>query len=480
MTLPQGVPGALGRRGAPPLKAGAPVGRLRAIGLASGHALTDAKPGFFGVVLAAYLAITISRIHEVIPFFTRLYLGKVSAALLLIAAFSRLRGSDLQRVFKTRVAKYVGILTVIALVSVPGSAWPKQSFTFFQDWWPQVMLMFVCVCVGFVNRRTAYLCVVTVTLSAGFAALVMLATNNVDGGGRAFIGTYRSATYDANMSAALFVLALPYAAMLAVGRGWTRWAGIALIPLLIAATLATASRGGVLALMVLGVTTVIFAPKQNRPKYIGLFVLAIAVAPFLPHSGLATRWAEFMQPGGDYNMTSRDGRIEVWKRGIGFMISHPVLGVGVRSYEIAGGTQAHSWVNAHNAFIQVGAELGVGGLVVFVMTIAAALRLALHARRRLSGSNLAPSDELGRSLVTAAFSALIAVIASAMFLSMAYDAITLFALAVPTGLALSLRGAVRPAVAGAGAPMAPARGNGPGWRSNRLARPMPRRVQPGT
>ena len=478
MTLPQGVPGALGRRGAPPLKAGAPLGRVRAIGLASSHAGSDAKPGFFGVVLAAYLAITISRIHEVVPYLTHLYLGKVSAALLLMAAFSRIRGSDIQRVFKTPVAKYVVILTAIALVSVPGSAWPKQSFTFFTDWWPQVMLMFVCVCAGFVNRRTAYLCVVTVTLAAGFGALVMMATNNVDGGGRAFIGTYRAATYDANMSAALFVLALPYAAMLAVGRGWTRWAGMALIPLLIAATLATASRGGVLALAVLGVTTVVFAPKQHRPKYIGLLVLAIAIAPFLPHSGLATRWAEFMQPGGDYNMTSRDGRIEVWKRGIGFMISHPVLGVGVRSYEIAGGTLAHSWVNAHNAFIQVGAELGVGGLVVFVMTISAALRLALQARRRLSGSNLTPSDELGRSLGTAAFSALVATLASAMFLSMAYDAMMLFALGVPTGLALSLRGVARPA--GAGALPVPTRGNGSGWRSNRATRPVPQRVRPGT
>jgi O-antigen ligase len=445
--------------------------------LASGQAVSDAKPGFFGVVLAAYLAITISRIHEVVPYLTHLYMGKVSAALLLMAAFSRIRGSDIQRVFRTPVAKYVAIMTAIAFVSVPGSAWPKQSFTFFQDWWPQVMLMFVCVCAGFANRRTAYLCVVTVTLSAGFAALVMMATNNIDGGGRAFIGTYGAATYDANMSAALFVLALPYAAMLAVSRGWTRWAGIALIPLLIAATLATASRGGVLALAVLGVTTVVFAPKQHRPKYIGLLVLAVAIAPFLPHSGLATRWAEFMQPGGDYNMTSRDGRIEVWKRGIGFMITHPVLGVGVRSYEIAGGTLAHSWVNAHNAFIQVGAELGVGGLVVFVMMVSAGLRLALQARRRLSGSTT-PSDELARGLMTAAFSALVAVIASAMFLSMAYDAITLFALAVPTGLALSLRGGARPA--GAGAPAAHPRGNAAGWRSNRIARPAPRRVQPGT
>jgi hypothetical protein len=103
--------------------------------------------------------------------------------------------------------------------------------------------------------------------------------------------------------------------------------------------------------------------------------------------------------------------------------------------------------------------------------------LALHARRRLSGNNLSPSDELGRSLVTAAFGALVATLASAMFLSMAYDAMMLFALGVPTGLALSLRGVARPA--GAGAPLAPSRGNAPGWRSNRVARPAPRRVQPG-
>jgi len=450
-----------------PPRAGSPNGRIRAIGLRSSQSLTEPDPGFFGVVLAAYIAVTISRIHEVIPVLTRLYLGKVSAAALLVAAFT-IPGSEFQRVFKTPVAKYVVILTVIAIASVPGSAWPRQSFSFFQDWWPQVMLMFVCVCAGFANKRTADLCLVTLTLSAGFAALMTMATGHVDSGGRAFIGNHYAATYDANMSAALFVCALPYAAMLAIRTGWTRWAGIAVIPVLIAATLATASRGGVLALGVLAITTIVFAPKQHRGKYIVLLVLSMAIAPFLPHSGLAQRWAEFMQPGGDYNMTSRDGRIEVWKRGIGFMLTHPILGVGVRSYEIAGGATAHSWVNAHNAFIQVGAELGVGGLVVFVMTVAAALRLALHARRRLTGDNLTPDEEMARNLFTAAFSSLVAVLASAMFLSMAYDGITLFALAVPTGLALSFRSAGRQSPAGTRAPSA--RGNATGWRTNRVVR----------
>ena len=218
-----------------PPRAGSPNGRIRAIGLRSSQSLTEPDPGFFGVVLAAYIAVTISRIHEVIPVLTRLYLGKVSAAALLVAAFT-IPGSEFQRVFKTPVAKYVVILTVIAIASVPGSAWPRQSFSFFQDWWPQVMLMFVCVCAGFANKRTADLCLVTLTLSAGFAALMTMATGHVDSGGRAFIGNHYAATYDANMSAALFVCALPYAAMLAIRTGWTRWAGIAVIPVLIAAT----------------------------------------------------------------------------------------------------------------------------------------------------------------------------------------------------------------------------------------------------
>jgi len=74
-----------------------------------------------------------------------------------------------------------------------------------------------------------------------------------------------------------------------------------------------------------------------------------------------------------------------------------------------------------------------------------------------------------RMLATAALCSLIGELTAAIFLSMAYDAMTLFALAVPTGLAMSLpvsnlKG--RLANTGGGGTRQPAQRR-PGWRSAR-------------
>src|SRR5512133_2778575 len=89
-------------------------------------------PAFFGTMVALYAAITVSRLNEVVPFLSRLYLGKVGAALLIVAAFALPRNGEFAASFKTTVMKCMLVITVLALASVPGSAWPKQSVTFFQ------------------------------------------------------------------------------------------------------------------------------------------------------------------------------------------------------------------------------------------------------------------------------------------------------------------------------------------------------------
>jgi len=64
----------------------------------------------------------------------------------------------------------------------------------------------------------------------------------------------------------------------------------------------------------------------------------------------------------DYNYTSRDGRIEVWKRGVGYMVQNPVLGVGADAFFVADGTISGKenlgfgikYSAAHNSVVQVG------------------------------------------------------------------------------------------------------------------------------
>ena len=446
----------------------------------SGQHLSSVAPPdrphrYFAPALALYAAVSLSRLNEVLPFLSRLYLGKLGALVLIFAAVADLRGDEIALALRSTTVRCVGAITVLALLSVPGSYWPRQSVSFFQDQWPQTLLMFFCVVVGFVNRRTAYTSIVAVTATGALGALGLVLGRGLSTGGRAFIGSADSMTLDPNATAALFVLLLPYAVFIATRPGKLRYIAMAAIPVFIAALIRTSSRGGTIALGVLSISFIVFAPKRRRFLYAGVLGAIVVTALLVPHSGLIERFND-LSDSQDYNFTSRDGRIEIWKRGIGMMLSHPALGVGVRAFEVANGTIAHSWLNAHNAVVQIGAELGLGGLIAFIVAICVALRSAYTAVRRtrpLPGRVSDPALDFDHGLATAAMCSLIAVLATAMFLSMAYDTMTLFALAVPTALATVV--ARGPGTAGAGAPALAIASRQPGWRSaRRIAMPLPR------
>jgi hypothetical protein len=75
----------------------------------------------------------------------------------------------------------------------------------------------------------------------------------------------------------------------------------------------------------------------------------------------------------DYNQTAETGRLQIWSRGIGYMLQNPVLGLGPGNFQTAEGTLSPlaerqqfgigvRWNAPHNSFVQIAAELGIPGL----------------------------------------------------------------------------------------------------------------------
>jgi len=106
-----------------------------------------------------------------------------------------------------------------------------------------------------------------------------------------------------------------------------------------------------------------------------------------------------------------------------------VLGVGGQNFAVAEGTisplarlqergRGVRWGAAHNTFIQVGAELGVPGLLLFMGLIATAF-VSLRRVTRLAGRSGPAAADLSR-MAQALTAALIGFVTGSVFLSLAY------------------------------------------------------------
>ena len=214
----------------------------------------------------------------------------------------------------------------------------------------------------------------------------------------------------------------------------------------------SASRGGFLALLAVAAFVLLrFTTLPARSRLVGLVVI-LAVIFTTASDRYWIQMQTILNPNQDYNATSDAGRIKTWERGLTYLAGYPVLGVGVNNFPVAEGTISPlarrqergigvRWGAAHNSFIQVGAELGIPGLLLFVGVIASAFaslaRVARNARR--TGPAGIGVSRLAQSLMAA----LVGFVAGAFFLSLAYADMLYTLVALAIALAKVARGPPR-------------------------------------
>ena len=170
----------------------------------------------------------------------------------------------------------------------------------------------------------------------------------------------------------------------------------------------TQSRGALIALAVFVVVLLWRAPKQQRAKATaGVAVIAALVIAFAPSSV----WDRLS---GLKNVTSDDlsqvdvegsatQRLEIWKVARTIIAEHPLTGVGVDAYPLE-----HSRVavraeflptargkrDTHSTYLNVAAETGLPGLVLFGSIVVATFAYAERVRRRVARYDVAGAQQL--------------------------------------------------------------------------------------
>jgi O-antigen ligase len=88
---------------------------------------------------------------------------------------------------------------------------------------------------------------------------------------------------------------------------------------------------------------------------------------------MGTIFGDAVQRPNDYDSGGlTEARWNIWMTGLRIMVENPLVGVGAGAFEVAEG-MTHGgigkWDAAHNSFIHVGAELGFGGLALFLFLL---------------------------------------------------------------------------------------------------------------
>jgi O-antigen ligase len=190
------------------------------------------------------------------------------------------------------------------------------------------------------------------------------------------------------------VVTLPFAYfMLKESTRLQRLLLLAAIALMIVGIIKSASRGGFLGLIVISLFLLIRSSQQAR-KYALIAILggAIMFAVAAP-AAYWTRIGTIFSLKNDYNMNLQTGRMKVWENGLKMIATYPLTGVGISCFNIAhadfSGTKIN--ISPHNSFVQIAAELGLPGFLLFLLIIFTSM-LSARRVRRLAREGKLPED----------------------------------------------------------------------------------------
>jgi len=205
-------------------------------------------------------------------------------------------------------------------------------------------------------------------------------------------------TYDSNDLGVVLIIGLALTLLLlGVARRKQRLFLLLNLVGIAAAIARSGSRGGFLGLVVVGVAALLLV---NNASVIARFSMVVAAALALVVGSSPGYWKQMstvLDPKQDYNYSSRDGRKQLVKRGLGYMSEYPAFGLGINNFPRAEctispkiGTSGLSGpircTAAHNSYVQAGAELGVPGLIVWGSLVIGGIVAILRLRSRLPKS----------------------------------------------------------------------------------------------
>lgn len=360
------------------------------------------------------LVISIGRITELVPLLGSFKLGKITLIFALLAILTANNSRFNVPLMSIALVRYVIGLTALIVLSVPSSVWPGQSVDFILNIYIKNLIVFFLI-IKIVHDEDALLKIIDGFSISIFCLGILVVVKGTESYNRVFAGE----TFDPNDLAFVMVVGLPIIYFMFINNRGIRkiFLGITLF-LSLLTIIKSVSRGGFIGLLVVSVL-ILFKDKSTR-MLTKFTIIGICIALFVgfASSSYWERMSTINTYESDYNTTSESGRIAIWKRGLVLIFNNPVIGVGAGSFSSADGQAGGRYQTAHNSLIQVGGELGLGGLIIFLML----LIKSLHLLRNLqAGTIVIALNENNRWIPVALEVSFYGYLSAGFFLSQGYS-----------------------------------------------------------
>jgi O-antigen ligase len=188
------------------------------------------------------------------------------------------------------------------------------------------------------------------------------------------IGRWVAAGLDPNDMATTLAMGIPIAGFIALRRArWWHVLALAYIPLGGSGIALSASRGGAITAGAGALWLLVAAWRRDRLQFAAVMLL-FAVGAGMGLRRLPTEsWTRIVTIREEVQGGTLGDRVQIWRAGLAAFERHPVIGVGPGGFKAAVAPALHNRAAAHNTLLSIGVELGVIGLVVFLLVLCASL-----------------------------------------------------------------------------------------------------------
>lgn len=393
------------------------------------------RPDILRVVLFALLMMTIGRVHQYFGFLEPLRPALLTTVIGLAVVVFKPHLVSFAVLKRSWQARVVIALVVWACIGAPFGLSLGGSASFILSDYSKVLALWLLLTLAIRSTRDLRFLIWAYLAGAGFLCYLSVFVYGVSSVGSLTMRLSGNLfMYDPNDICVLLLIALPLTLLVfQATRGIQRWTALAIAVLSGAAVALSGSRGGFVGLGAVVLALLVFANSISIQKRVGFAVSLALALVFAAPEGYWDQMKTILEPKSDYNWDSEDGRLEIWKRGLGYMLRNPITGVGIDNFGRAEGTiseKARYHVpgtglkfNApHNSTVQVGAELGLPGLFFWLALTVGNIIALVRLRRRIPArwANGSPDEQYLHGLTLYLPIAIFGFIVTSSFVSFAY------------------------------------------------------------